>query len=100
MVLTESAINLSDPRITPQRVTLKGVSWPTYLRLLQELGDHRTSRFSYDNGILEITMPAKSYEIINRLLARILVTTPDVDATHTTRASQQHQLSLWLLAEL
>ena len=55
-----------------QQVTLNGVSWQTYQALLNDLGDHRSSRLVYDQGILEIIMPSELHEIINRLLDRIV----------------------------
>lgn len=69
--------NLEDDNwqhIITQTVVLKGVSWQTYQALLADLGDHRATRLAYDKGILEIIMPSKLHEIVNRLLARIVVT--------------------------
>ncbi len=56
---------------TTQRVTLHGISWQTYKRLLTELGDHRSSRLAYDRGVLEITMPSDYHETLpsNRQIA-------------------------------
>lgn len=55
-----------------QQITLNGVSWQTYQALLNDLGDQRSSRLVYDQGILEIIMPSELHEIINRLLDRIV----------------------------
>lgn len=57
-----------------QCVTLHGVSWQTYTRLLAELGDHRASRFAYDQGVLEITMPSDRHETHKKLLERMIET--------------------------
>jgi hypothetical protein len=45
-----------------QRVTLHGLSWQTYLRILAEVGGHRASRLAYAQGVLEITMPSERHE--------------------------------------
>jgi len=55
-----------------QQIALNGVSWQTYQALLNDLGDHRSSRLVYEQGILEIIMPSELHEIINRLLDRIV----------------------------
>lgn len=55
-----------------QRVVLENVSWQTYRALLSDMGDHRASRLTYDQGTLEIKMPSKLHEIINRLLELII----------------------------
>ncbi len=57
-----------------QRVILHGVSWATYESMLIDLGDRRSTRLAYATGSLEITMPSRQHEIINRVLARIVVT--------------------------
>src|SRR5262245_50563031 len=57
-----------------QRVTLHGISWQTYKRLLAELGDQRASRLAYDQGVLEITMPSDRHETHKKLLERMIET--------------------------
>ena len=53
---------------------LYSVSWQTYQALLNDMGDGRATRLSYHQGILEIKMPSKLHELINRLLERIVTT--------------------------
>ena len=60
-----------------QQVVLEGVTWQTYQALLQELGNKRSSRLAYDQGILEIIMPSELHEIINRLLELIITALTD-----------------------
>ncbi len=60
-------------RIT-QRMTLHGISWQTYTRLLAELGDHRACRLAYAQGVLEITMPSDRHETQKKLLERMIET--------------------------
>ncbi|MBV8886515.1 MAG: Uma2 family endonuclease [Chroococcidiopsidaceae cyanobacterium CP_BM_RX_35] len=55
-----------------QRVVLESISWRTYQAMLADMGDHRSSRLTYDKGTLEIKMPSKLHEIINRLLELII----------------------------
>ncbi len=38
-------------------VRISGVSWQSYVALLQELGDQRPTRLAYENGVLEIRYP-------------------------------------------
>jgi Uma2 family endonuclease len=60
-------------RIT-QRVTLHGISWQTYTRILAALGDQRASRLAYAQGVLEITMPSDRHETYKKLLERMIET--------------------------
>jgi Uma2 family endonuclease len=55
-----------------QHILLEGVTWETYQALLKDLGNHRSSRLAYDQGILEIIMPSDFHEMINRLLEAIV----------------------------
>ncbi|HEY9822237.1 MAG TPA: Uma2 family endonuclease [Candidatus Sericytochromatia bacterium] len=57
-----------------QNIVLSNVTWQTYKALLADMGDHRAARLTYNRGILQIKMPSKLHEIINRLLARIVTT--------------------------
>lgn len=57
-----------------QNVLLPNVSWQTYRALLTDIGNHRAARLTYDQGLLQIKMPSKLHELINRLLARIVTT--------------------------
>jgi Uma2 family endonuclease len=61
-VLPGSAVRISD------------IPWDSYLSLLQELGDDRSTRLAYDNGTLEIRMPGQPHEAANRVLAAIALT--------------------------
>lgn len=66
------ATTLRHPSDQTQRVVLEGISWQTYQALLRDAGDHRSSRFAYDRGVLEIIMPSTFHEILNRLLEAIV----------------------------
>jgi Uma2 family endonuclease len=63
-------------------IRLNDVSWQGYLLLLQELGEQRSTRLTYSDGVLEIRMPGQVHEVINRLLTAIILTlaeTLDID---------------------
>ena len=53
-------------------VVLSNISWQTYQAMLDDLGDRRSVRLVYDQGVLEIRIPSDVHEAINRLLARIV----------------------------
>jgi Uma2 family endonuclease len=45
-----------------QRIMVQDVTWQEFESILEEFGDHRGSRFAYDNGILEMMMPLPEHE--------------------------------------
>ncbi|MFP4121128.1 Uma2 family endonuclease [Coleofasciculus sp.] len=49
-------------------VTLKGVSWQTFKTLLAEIGEDRSCRMAYDQGVLEIRMPLEDHEVPKGML--------------------------------
>ncbi len=59
-----------------QRVLLHDVSWQEFELILGELGEHRSTRVSYDSGILEIMTPLLEHEddkeIISDLIKALL----------------------------
>ncbi|MGA2061383.1 MAG: Uma2 family endonuclease [Thermoguttaceae bacterium] len=55
------------------RVVLSDISWATFEALLAD-ADHRGSRFTYDQGILEIMSPSSEHEWLGRLIGRMLET--------------------------
>jgi Uma2 family endonuclease len=55
-------------------MTMSGLSWQHYQLFLAELGDSRATRLAYSDGSLEIRMPSKLHEIVNRLLSKIIFT--------------------------
>jgi Uma2 family endonuclease len=70
----ESVLDDRDAGLERSVVSLQPVTWQTYQALLSDLGDHRSARLSYDHGTLEIKMPSKLHELVNRLLERIITT--------------------------
>jgi len=70
---TVIATPISQIKLAPgSAMTIAGLTWKTYEALLQELGDDRSTRIAYDQGVLEIRMPGEPHEIVNRLLAKII----------------------------
>ncbi len=57
-----------------QRVLLRGVSWQGYLQILDALPQSRGSRLTYDDGVLEITVPLEDHEFSGRLMERFILT--------------------------
>jgi Uma2 family endonuclease len=54
------------------RTRLSGISWETYKKMLEELGDHRNERFAYFKGELEIMSPGSMHEGANRTLDKMI----------------------------
>jgi Uma2 family endonuclease len=44
------------------RVLLHSISWEQFEKLLEDMGNHRAARISYDNGTLEIMTPLPEHE--------------------------------------
>ncbi len=69
------ATPLSKIELTPgSAMQISGVNWESYIALMQELGDTRSTRIAYANGVLEIRMPGQHHEVLNRALAAIVLT--------------------------
>ena len=43
-------------------ITLKGIKWLTFKAIMSDVGDGRTWRIAYDQGVLEIRMPLTEHE--------------------------------------
>lgn len=75
MMVAVIATPISQIEITPgSAIRIGGVTWEGYIALLKELGDDRSTRIAYENGVLEIRMPGQSHESANRVLAAIALT--------------------------
>ena len=57
-----------------QKITLQPVSWQKFEEMLAELGERRSSRIAYANGILEIMSPLPEHERSKVLLADLVKT--------------------------
>jgi Uma2 family endonuclease len=58
--------------LSENRVLLHGVSWETFERLLEDVGDRRKTLFNYINGTLEIMSPLSLHEGSNRFIEALL----------------------------
>jgi Uma2 family endonuclease len=61
-------------------VMLQGITWQTYQALVHELESQPSKRLTYDNGLLEISMPLPPHETYKRLLGRLVeIATEEID---------------------
>jgi Uma2 family endonuclease len=54
--------------IGEKRVLLHGLSWEAYLQILDALPQSRGARLTYDDGMLEITVPSELHEFSRSLI--------------------------------
>jgi Uma2 family endonuclease len=67
--------NDRQPRtVGEQRVVFRGITWTGYLQILAALPSNSGSRLTYDDGLLEITMPLEDHEFCGRLIERFIIT--------------------------
>ena len=66
-------VSILEP-IGEKRSVLRGLSWDAYVQLMDELPQSRGSRLTYDNGLLEITVPLETHEFSGRLIERFITT--------------------------
>jgi len=55
-----------------QRIALRGVSWETYQRLVEETGDDRHVLMAFNRGVLELTSQGLHHEDAKRHLDRLV----------------------------
>ncbi len=65
------------PTPTEKRVTLSGVSWQSFEELLNELGQTRTARLTYDRGNLEMMTPLEEHDRCLRLIESLILVLAD-----------------------
>jgi len=72
---TAIATPISQIELTPgSAIRISGITWEGYITLLKELGENRSTRIAYEEGVLEIRMPGQPHEAANRVLAAIALT--------------------------
>ena len=74
MVIAAPELNTESLAIGEQRVVLRGLSWDRYLQILNALPQSRGSKLTYDDGVLEITVPLELHEFSGRLIERFIWT--------------------------
>jgi Uma2 family endonuclease len=65
----------SHPRRMPEAgecILLQNISWKTYERLLDEVGESSSIRLTYDEGNLEIMSPSRPHDSIKKLIGRMI----------------------------
>jgi Uma2 family endonuclease len=60
--------------IAEQRVVLPELNWQAFESFLSALGEHRSARLAYDQGVLEIMSPLRRHESAKRLIGRLIET--------------------------
>jgi Uma2 family endonuclease len=74
MVIAAPELKSELQPVGEQRVVLRGLSWDAYLQILNALPQSRGARLTYDDGILEITVPLELHEFSGRLIERFIWT--------------------------
>jgi Uma2 family endonuclease len=71
-----------------QRILLHHVSWDTYRRLADDLGDRRSVRLAYNRGVLEIMSPGETHETFKSFLRKVIEkAAEELDIPHVALAS-------------
>ena len=55
-----------------QRLLIQNLEWAEFESILEELGEHRSSRIAYSHGTLEIRMPTPEHEVDKELLGDLV----------------------------
>jgi Uma2 family endonuclease len=74
MVIAAPELKTEVQAIGEHRVVLRGLSWEAYLQILNALPQSRAARLTYDDGVLEITVPLELHEFSGRLIERFVFT--------------------------
>ncbi|ALF55770.1 hypothetical protein ACX27_27625 [Nostoc piscinale CENA21] len=54
------------------QLLIKNISWSTYKHILAELGENRSSRISYSQGVLEIMAPLPEHEVGKKIIGNLV----------------------------
>jgi Uma2 family endonuclease len=55
-----------------QRLLVEDVSWPEFTAIVEELGDHRSTRIAYSQGTLEIVSPLPEHEKVKVVISDLI----------------------------
>jgi Uma2 family endonuclease len=72
MLAESHVLNRLTAAATAEKHIYYGVSWDTYLQLLEELGDDSGVRLTFNRGVLEIMSPKRLHEQITRLVDMVV----------------------------
>ena len=56
----------------PERQVIVNATWETFERLLADAGECRGTRFTFDQGVLEITMPSQKHETLIKTIEMVI----------------------------
>jgi Uma2 family endonuclease len=54
------------------QLLIKDISWSTYENILAELGENRSARVSYSEGVLEIMAPLPEHEVGKKIIGNLV----------------------------
>jgi Uma2 family endonuclease len=72
MVVAAPELRAELQPVGEQRVLLRGLAWDGYIQILTALPQSRGARLTYDDGVLEITVPLELHEFSGRLIERFV----------------------------
>ena len=72
MLVESHVLNRLTANATAEKHIYYGVSWDTYLQLLEELDDDRSVRLTFNHGALEIMSPKRLHEQVTRLIDMVV----------------------------
>ncbi len=72
MLVESHVLNRLTASATAEKHIYYGVSWDTYLQLLEELDDDRSVRLTFNHGALEIMSPKRLHEQVTRLIDMVV----------------------------
>jgi len=89
--ITRTAMAATTHEPIDRRIALRGVSWATYLKLVEDVGDCRVL-MAYNRGVLEFMSPGPIHERFKKRLDRlILVLCEELDVPCMSFASTRWQ---------
>ncbi|MDC0833808.1 Uma2 family endonuclease [Geitlerinema sp. CS-897] len=66
-------LELRQLKVQPgHQLLLEDIDWKQFENILSELGEHRASRLSYSNGLLEIMVPLPEHENAKEIISDII----------------------------
>ncbi|MGA9995790.1 MAG: Uma2 family endonuclease [Pyrinomonadaceae bacterium] len=72
MLVESHVLDRLTANATAEKHIYYGVSWDTYLQLLEELGNNGNVRLTFNRGALEIMSPKRLHEQITRLIDMVV----------------------------
>ncbi|KAM3089746.1 Uma2 family endonuclease [Phormidesmis sp. 146-35] len=72
-IVTPVTVPIKNIVLEPGSVlTITDITWEKFEAILEELGEKRSARIAYSNGVLEIVAPLPAHERPNRIIGRIV----------------------------